>query len=61
MIKRVFNVLFTLCGVWVTALIWNWTMVTETEGVGPIVVVAILPFAAVFLLYYLLGTYRDLF
>ncbi len=61
MIRRLFNLLFGLCGAWVMVLAWNWQLVTDTEGVGPILVIAILPFIAVLIAQYLIGRYIDLF
>lgn len=61
MIRRLFHLLFALCTVWAMILLWNWDFVTATEGVGPILVIGILPFGAVFTCYYIVGQYIDLF
>lgn len=61
MIRRIFHVLYALCFIWIMALVWNWAAIANLEGVGPILVIAAIPVVSVFVLYYILGKFIDLF
>ncbi|MDB6036020.1 MAG: hypothetical protein JWM16_6358 [Verrucomicrobiales bacterium] len=61
MIQRFFNVLFTLCGIWIAIFIWFWFPVSHVLGAQTVMVIAALPLGIVLGLYYIVGKYVDRF
>lgn len=61
MIKRVFNLLFSACGVWIALLIFNWFYLVALIGPLPILAIGAIPLGAVLIIHYIIGNYIDLF
>ena len=55
MLRRIFNVLITLCGIWIAILIWNWWSLIPVLSPQIVLALMAVPLAFVLTLYYISG------
>jgi hypothetical protein len=55
MARRFFNLLWTICGIWIAILVWNWFGLLPVLGAPIILILMAAPVAVCLAVYYVSG------